>query len=179
MLQRSDTTRTSSTSAGHPDYYMTFEMMEIIIVARRPRVFLLEQVLGFLLTDPGEVQSHLDKFCTMLRKYYSGVRAVQLDAALWVDELSRGRCFVIGIEEDMGGEGSGAAVNGVLTDVVTDGSKARLKSCGRLALTRRVNSPMVDVCSADLRFSDFLALTSCIFADNAMRCHSVRWARKC
>ena len=65
--------------------------------------WVFEQVLGFNKEDPEHGVSHLQRFCQMLMKYFAGVRAVQVNAAIWLQDVTRARIYIIACQESVGG----------------------------------------------------------------------------
>lgn len=95
--------RMSSTARGHPDFQITFGMVEDVVRARRPLTCIFEQVSGFNQQEHGEQETYLKQFTDMLMRYYGGVRAVRMDASTWAAGLSRQRIYIAAFDDTAGG----------------------------------------------------------------------------
>lgn len=92
----------SGAPCDHPDYVVAMKQFGEYLSARRPSSFMIEEVMEFNQDDPISGQSFLWSFASDATSKGFAVRALSMDHATWC-ELPRGRIWVIGIHQMIGG----------------------------------------------------------------------------
>ena len=109
--------RSGKTPQEHPLWYTTTETIEYV-QRLKPRAFILENTLGFLVIREYEE----GKPATSGYKWLKGclpeyvVQCMELDLKRWVS-ISRPRVWIVGIRRDVGTQAAANAVRGLATDV--------------------------------------------------------------
>ena len=96
----------SGAPAEHPGYHITLEVLPLLVDHRKPKIFLLEEVLEFGQKDKTTGIAPSDKLTqTLLASgHFTGTETVrELDVSSW-NESSRGRMYMAYFSAEIGGQ---------------------------------------------------------------------------
>ena len=90
---RSGSTRKTGRDEDHPLWEVPQELAVQLVLARQPKVFILEEIMGWMKRKPGQDKSPAEQFAGKLIRRYPGIGTYCLDQADW-SEGSRPRCLL-------------------------------------------------------------------------------------
>ena len=102
LRHRKGNTASSQCAESHPGYVIVFKVFFEMLDTRKPKSFLVEEVVGFTHRIPGTSTTYLEAFTEMASERGYHVRSMRMDARLW-SEWPRPRVYIFGILNSLGG----------------------------------------------------------------------------